>query len=247
MRKLFLAATALTAAALATPAHAVLQISADINGTIFSCQDQNFTCDTNNAVGQLGIADQTIAGVQFLGSSQTQVIGATNSLNTSSFQIINNNPGTVQLQLSVSGINYQGPVATFSASSSGTFQSAIGSSANFTYFADTANGQGADNPNDFPGTNLVPGGDTKNVLLATDGFGFNHSGSFIDNDLYSMSLGTSVFLTAGGSLVGRSQAIVTEQTEVAEPASLAIMGVCLVGLGMISRRKKTETNGEQFA
>jgi hypothetical protein len=247
MRNLFLAATALTAAALATPAHAVLQISADINGTTFSCFDQEASCDTNAAVGQLAIADQTIAGVQFLGSAQTQVVGPTNSLNTSSFQVINNNAGTVQLQLAVSGTSFQGPVADFSASSSGTFQSAIGSSANFTYFADNANGQGADNPNDFPGTNLVPGGDTKNVTLATDGFGFNHTGTFADPDLYSMSLGTSVFLTAGGSLVGRSQAIVTEQVPVAEPASLAIMGAGLVGLGLVSRRKKTETNGEHYA
>jgi hypothetical protein len=232
------AVTALTAlmAGLSTDAWATLMISADINGTVFTCADQQ-ACDTNPTVGQLQIANQTVAGVQFLGSSQTQVIGPVNSLNSSSFQFINNNAVSVPLQLAVSGTSFLGPVTTFSASGSGTFQSAIGSTSSMTYFADSANTQGADFPTDLPGA-LLAGPDNKTALLATDSFAFDHSGAFIDPDAYSMSLGTTINLTAGGSVVGRNQAIVTEQVAVSEPGSLALLASGLFGVGFIVHRRR---------
>ncbi len=235
MKKLLYAATALCAIGIAQPASAVLQISADINGTLFACQDQA-ACDTNVTPGILAIADQTIGGVQFLGSAQTQVIGAVNSLNTSTFQINNLTGGTVPITVAISGTNFLGPVLAFSASGSGTFQTADGSSATLTFWGDVLNDQGADTPTDLPGALLATLAVT--AVGDTDSFNEDFSGPFAGGGAYSMSLGTTGFLTAGGSLVGRSQAIVTRE-DVPEPLSLAVLGVGMVGLGVARRRRAT--------
>jgi hypothetical protein len=248
MTRELLSATAALAllAGLSPASNATLMISANINGTTVTCSDNQASCDTNSAIGQLQVANQTVNGVQFIGSSQTQVIGPTNSLNSSSFQFINNNAFPVSLQLAVSGTNYTGPVTTFSASGSGTFQSAIGSSAALTYFADNANTQGANNATDLPGTLLAT--DNKSALLTTDSFSFDHSGTFIDPDLYSMALGTNITLTAGGEVVGRNQAIITQQVAaVSEPSTLAILGVGLIGAGLALRRRHKKQRAERYA
>lgn len=235
MKRNLLYAALLAAALPAAPASAALMLSADINGTLFSCTDQDVLCDTNPLLGQLRIADQTIAGVEIQGSSQFQIIGTTaNALNTSSFQFINHNLVAAPITLAISGISFIGPVNTFSASGSGTWQSADGSNLTVTYYGDAANTQGADNPTDLPGLLLATFSDTA-VGLA-DAFAFNSTGPFLaPGPLFSMSLGTTGTLAAWNGQAGTEPTLVgRSQTELAipvpEPGSMALVGIGMIGL-----------------
>src|SRR4249919_2527250 len=92
-------------AAIAAPASATLQLSANVNGVIFTCADGQL-CDINPLPNQLQIANQTFNGVEIQGSSQFQIIGPSNALNTSSFQIVNDNLTPATVTLAIDGINF---------------------------------------------------------------------------------------------------------------------------------------------
>ena len=240
MRKLTVLAAALASALAMGTAEATLQLSANINGTLFNCQDQAL-CDTNPVLGQLAIADQVIGGVRIVGSSQFQTIGTTNFLNTSSFQIVNTNLAAATVIVSVSGIDFLGPITAFADSGSGTWQNANGSDITLTFYIDAGNAQGADSPLDRPGTLVDTFSD--NAVGPADAFSHSFTGPFTTGLLHSMTLGTDGTLAAWNgapgtepTLVGRSQTIITTQS-VPEPSSMALLGLGLIGAVGFARKK----------
>jgi hypothetical protein len=233
VKVLFASAAAFAGLLGTSPANATLQLWADVNGVIITCAD-NAACDTNPAVGQLSIADQTVGGVQILGVSGIQSFGP-NSLNSSTLELINNNPTAVNIQVEFSGINYVPPSTGIAASGAGTFENAVGSNINLNFYADLANTQGAPGT---PGTNVASFG-TTDTASNPDAFSFN-SGvlPFSATNPFSMTLEADGSLAAGGTLVGRTQAILTQA--VPEPASIGLFGMGLLGLGLFARKRSAK-------
>ena len=237
MRKAMIALLGLCVAGITQPAHALLQLSAQIGGTTFFCADQNFACDTNPLVGTLQIANQTLSGVQINGSIQTSTKGTVNQIDTSSLSIINTNPTATGVTLTVGDTGFIGPVDTYTASGSGTFQGPTGNQLTMNWFNDPNNQQGADLPNDTPGNKI----DTFTVtqsLQRSQSFSYNNTGPAIDPDLFSMTIQTIGTLLPGGQLLSRGQTEIKELIAVSEPGSLALLGSMLLGASFLLRRRQ---------
>ena len=234
----------------ATPSHALLELAATVNGVNFCATDNNVACvfgtqilDTSATVGVLALGNSStpiiINGLSILGSVQTQTVasapGQLNILNSSSLTVVNTTVSNITSTLSIGATNFAGPSTQAFTSGSGTFQTAIGSSAALFWFDDPANGQGGETNLDRPGNQVDSFLSTANLPVDS----FSHSsGPIAVNDpaLYSMTLGLNLTLTPGGQLISRGQTEI--KNRVPEPGTLALLGVAALGMVGLGRKRK---------
>jgi hypothetical protein len=216
---------------MSSPAHAVLQIAADIDGVLFSCVD-NAACDTNPAVGILQTANGTFNGVEVNSSIQTSTgtpaNPGVNALDSSSLSIINTTGVAKTVTFAIGDTDFLGPVSAFTTAGAGTWQVADGSSATLNWYDDPLNGQGADTATDTPG-NLIDTFSTTAVGL-TDSFHHDGSGLVADSGPFSMTEQGTFTLTPFGQLVNTGTA--EDKSAAPEPATWAMMLIGFAGLSL---------------
>jgi hypothetical protein len=224
-------------AALATPAHARLQLSIGVGASTFTCFDGQLSCDQSGGANNLLIVDQTVNGafVQ-LALTQSQ-FGPVDELQLSASNIENLTAAPLTITLTASDTDYTFPVSAINNSASLTFNSNIGApDSTLTFFADTANGQGAPGT---PGTLLesVSG----HAVTDPDSFSGSRITAFDANAPFSMSEQAVLVLRADGSITGFNQSM-ESTSAIPEPSTWALMGLGFAAMGAFAwRRRVRET------
>jgi hypothetical protein len=234
MNRGLLLAVGVSALLAASSANARLQLSITANGSTFSCFDGELSCDQSGGANNLLTIDQTIGGAFVELTLAQSTFGKPNVLQLSSSNILNESGAPITIGLVAGDTGFVGPVSFIESSGSLTFNSAIGSgSSSLSFFADGANGQGA-NPLNTPGSLLESVSGTP--VTDPDSFAGSRSTPFSAGGPFSMTEAASLSLTTGGSITGFNQSMTSG---VPEPSTWAMF---IAGFGMLSffgmRRKR---------
>jgi hypothetical protein len=231
MKRFLLGATIL--ASMVTPALATLQLSITDGTSTFSCRDGQLGCDLSGGANNLLVVDTTLDGFFVQVTLAQSTFGTHNVLQLSSANIENNGSATGTISFVASDINFHAPVNTIEESGSLTFNNSVGSGpSSVSFFADHANGQGA-NPLNTPGSLLDTFSDTP--VTNPDSFSGTHLSSFVSGSPFSMTESASLNLIAGGSVTGFDQSMTA--SVVPETSTWVMMLLGFVGLGFAGMRR----------
>ena len=229
--------------ALATPAHAGLQFFLEVTpGTPASIQCPSAgspsPCDYNPAGNILTLSPEpfTFNGVLKDGElvTATGVPGAPgiDALTTSSLAVINETGVEKTVTVTLSDINFAGPVVKAELTASGTWQATLGSTITVKWWADPTNTQGADTSGNTPGILLDTF--TTSATGPVQSFSDNSSKPFTASGPFSMTEQVTYNLAPFGELLSRGVGMVA--TDVPEPSTWAMMLLGFVGLGFAGYR-----------
>jgi hypothetical protein len=240
-----LAFTAALGAAYTPNANAALILSAMVGGVQICATDNNAACgfgmqipDVDPAVGvlSLGAAPVVVGGLAVSGSLHTQIIGPLNILNSASLSVANTTGAPLTASVAVGATGFSGPATSATASGSGTFVNAIGSTITLNWCNDPTNSQGAETNLDRPGLCFSPF--TFPTTLNPQSYSTNQSMAVNDPSLFSMTVAFDLTLVGGGSLISRGQSEIKPQPQaVPEPATIMLLGSGLFATAAAARRR----------
>ena len=229
MKNLLMSAAVL--AALATPAHATLQITVNANGSSFTCSDGQVGCDFSPSTNNLLVINTAVGGsfVELILAQSTFGPGK-DELQLSSSAISNTTGAPITINIAASDNGFLPPVNTINESGSLTFNNAIGSGpSTLAFLASQSNVK-------FVGQSLFTTSGTP--LTDPDSFAGTHSSTFDSLVPFSMTEAASLNLAAGADITGLNMAM--ETGAIPEPSTWALLGLGFAAMGAFAWRRRVQ-------